>query len=136
MTTLKEDLVFGTTSEEKNQTNLESIFNKKLIYRGKFSAFDFDDGATFFVELKTRRIRHDQYPTALIGANKVEIARNNPTRTYWFVFSYIDGMYGIQYSKEFDSFEHTDYSRGNREDYHNRPQHTYFIPYKLLNKLF
>lgn len=135
MPSLKEDLAYGTKSEEKNQSNLEQLFGKKLIYRGKFAEFDFDDGATFFVELKTRRIPHDMYPTALIGANKVATARNNPNRTYWFCFAYEDGIYGIQYSKEFDSFDHTDYSRGDRADFHNRPQHTYFIPCGLLKKL-
>ena len=134
--TLKTDLDYGTTSESNNRKKLESIFKKKFIHRGGFSTFDYDDGATFFVELKTRRIVHDRYPIALIGANKVQTARENPTRTYWFCFAYEDGIYGIQYSKEvFDTFEHSDYSRGEREDYHNRPQHTYFIPCELLQKL-
>ena len=134
--TLKADLAFGEKSEEANTTKLNCIFKKNFIRRGGFSTIDYDDGATFFVELKTRRIKHDRYETALIGGNKVDTARNNPNRTYWFCFNYEDGIFGLEYSKElFDTFERTMYSRGDRPDYHNKPQDTIFIPYKLLKKL-
>jgi hypothetical protein len=134
--TLSSDLAYGTTNEQTQQTRLEKFFNKKLNRRGGYSTFDYDDGATLFVELKSRRIPHNKYPTAIIGANKVETAEKNPNRAYWFCYAYEDGIYGIKYSKEvFDTFQHEDYSRGERADYHNRPQHCYFIPSDLLVKL-
>lgn len=134
--TLASDLVYGTQNEHAKHTALERFFKTKLSRRGGYSTFDYDDGATLFVELKSRRIRHNQYPTAIIGANKVRVAENNPTRDYWFCYAYEDGMYGIKYSKTlFDTFEHTEYSRGERSDYHNRPQHCYFIPSHLLQRL-
>lgn len=136
MPTLKSDLAFGTASEFKKHETLESIFKKTLIHRGGYAPFDYDDGATLFVELKTRRIPHDKYPTAIIGANKVETAFKNPNHTYWFCYSYEDGIYGIEYSKElFDTFTTSNYSRGEREDYHNNAQECVFIPYELLEKL-
>lgn len=136
MATLKSDLAFGTANESAQHKTLEGIFKKKLIHRGGFTPFDYDDGATLFIELKSRRIPHDKYPTAIIGANKVEAAASNPNRTYWFCYAYEDGIFGIQYSKElFDTFEKTEYSRGSREDYHNKPQECVFIPCKLLKKL-
>lgn len=134
--TLANDLAYGTGNEKTQLKILENFFKKPLTRRGGYSTFDYDDGATLFVELKSRRIRHNKYPTAIIGANKVEVAKANPTRSYWFCYAYEDGVFGIQYSKElFDTFECTDYSRGEREDYHNRPQSCYFIPSEYLQKL-
>jgi hypothetical protein len=134
--TLKNDLAFGTANEQAKQTKLEAFFKTKLTHRGGSSTFDYDDGSTLFVELKSRRIPHNKYPTAIIGANKVETAANNPSRQYWFCYAYEDGLYGIEYSKElFDTFEHNDYTRGDRPDYNNKAQSCYFIPSKLLMAL-
>lgn len=135
--TLKGDLTFGTNSERSNQSKLEGFFKRKLTRAGGYSTFDFNDGATLFVELKTRRIPHDRYKTAIIGANKVETAAQNPDRSYWFCYAYEDGIYGIEFQKDlFATFERSEYSRGDREDYHNRPQTCVFIPSHLLTKIF
>jgi len=134
--TLASDLAYGINSEVTHKQSLEGFFKKSLTRRGGYNTFDYDDGATLFVELKSRRIRHNKYPTAIIGANKVDVAALNPSRSYWFCYAYEDGIYGIPYSKEvFDDFEVSDYSRGDRMDYHNRPQKCYFIPSHLLQKL-
>ena len=136
MPTLKGDLEFGTKSEQTVQSTLENVFEKKLIRRGGYSSFDYDDGETLYVELKTRRIRHTAYPTAIIGANKVFVASKNPTKKYWFCFSYLDGLYGIEYSKElFDTFERSIFERGERNDCMNNAQDCYFIPISFLKKL-
>jgi len=136
MPTLKGDLEFGTKNEEVIHSTLENVFKKSLVRRGGYSTFDYDDGGTFYVELKTRRINHNAYPTSLIGANKVAIAANNPTKKYWFCFSYQDGLYGIEYNKElFNTFDHSTYMRGARDDCANNVQHCYFIPIEKLQKL-
>ena len=130
------DKAFGTASEVTNLSKLEGHFEKKLIHRGGWNCFDYDDGATLFVELKTRRVLHTKHPDTPIGANKVDIASKNPDRTYWICYSFLDGIYGIQYSKElFSTFERRMYSRGDRADYHNRPQECVFIPNHLMKKL-
>jgi hypothetical protein len=136
MPTFANDFAFGTTQEKKMHSVLEGHFNKKLNYRGGSASFDYDDGATFYVELKSRTINHDDYPTTLIGANKVAICEANPTREYWFCWNYRDGLYGIKYSKEkFATYECKPYSRGARSDYHNKPQLCYFIPITDLIRL-
>ena len=141
MATFADDYQFGTTKEIPTKPILESFFNTPLTRRGGCAIFDYDNEATksnnvLHIDLKSRRIPHNQYATAIIGANKVEIAESNPSRTYWFVFKYIDGLYGIKYSKElFDTFEHTDFSRGDRTDFHNNPQHCYFIPSDKLVRI-
>jgi len=103
----------------------------------KKSTFDYNNEAkNVFCDLKTRRIPHDMHLTAIIGANKVETARLNPQNKFFFIYKYSDGIFGIQYSKEkFDTFEHREYSRGDREDYHNTPQDCYFIPHKELVRI-
>ena len=131
------DLAFGRQSEANVQSRLETYFERKLVRGGRFAPFDYNDGSTLFVELKTRRIPHNKYPTAILGANKVEIAEKNPSHQYWFCYSYEDGIFGIPYSKEvFDTFEHSDYLRGERDGICDRPQHVYFIPSTSLKRLF
>ena len=100
--------------------------------------FDYDNleeasTQTMFIELKSRRIPHNLYPTTIIGANKVATAEANPDRSYWFCYKYIDGIWGIKYDKAlFATFERSDFSRGERSDYHNIPQECYFIPREHL----
>ena len=134
MPTFKDDYKYGTQNEQNVKSKLDVFFNTKLIHRGGNSTFDYDNGSNIFVELKSRRIRHDQYDTAIIGANKVESAKKNPQNTYWFCYLYEDGLYGIKYDAEkFAKYDCRAYSRGSREDKNDRPQMCYFIPTSHLS---
>lgn len=136
MPTFKDDYSFGTNEESKQKGVLEKVFGVTLHHRGGSSTIDYDDGQTFYLELKSRRVKHDQYDTTIIGANKVKFAADNPTRTCWFCWNYTDGIYGLKYDKKvFDTFKHGEYWRGSRPDYHNHAQHVYWIPHSLLTKL-
>jgi len=130
--TFASDFQFGTANEVPVKQKLEKFLGEPLIRRGGMALFDYDNNnetKMIFSEVKTRRIRHDAYPTAIIGANKVNEAQRNPKNTYWFFFDYLDGLYGIKYDEEkFSEYERTEYSRGDRPDYHNRPQDCVFIP--------
>lgn len=133
MATFRNDYAYGTQNEEPVRLRLEQFFNRRLHRRDRYAPFDFDDGATLFLELKSRRSHSGAFPTAIIGGNKVDIAKNNPTRTYWFCFQYEDGLYGIQYDpKVFDTFERRLFQRGYRNDFHNNPQECVFIPIRNL----
>lgn len=126
--TFASDYKFGTANEIPVQQKLEKFLDTPLLRRGGMALFDYDNNKVFG-EVKTRRIRHDAYPTAIIGANKVHEAKRNPDNTYWFFFDYVDGLYGIKYDEEqFSHYEQRSYSRGDRFDYHNKPQECYFIP--------
>lgn len=63
-----------------------------------YHPFDFKtaDDSTF-VELKARTFAHDKYPTTMVGQNKVDCARLSPSKTYYFAFSFTDGLYWIRY---------------------------------------
>lgn len=126
--TFASDYAFGTANETPVQKKVEQFLETPLIRRGGMSTFDYDNDK-IFCEVKSRRIPHNAYPTAIIGANKVDEAQRNPKNTYWFFFDYVDGLYGVKYDEEkFSQYERTDYSRGDRADYHNRPQECVFIP--------
>lgn len=91
---------------------------------------------TIYAELKSRRIKHDEYDTAIIGLNKIE-ACTNPDVDYYFVYSYLDGIYYIKYDKTlFSTFVvDTSYQRSDRVGCSNRPSAVVYVPIKNL-KLF
>ena len=137
MVSQKEDLKFGTASEQNNKAAVEALAVEPMIWRGGYSLFDYcNKECTIYVELKTRRIAHDDYGTALIGKNKVDFCCDD-TKKYYFMFSYTDGNYFIKYSKDlFNSFDTNDsYKRGERNDCVNRADYIMLIPTELLVKL-
>ena len=131
------DYLLGFGSERRCISLLGNFFTKPFFSNGRYAPFDYSDEAkTIYVELKTRRINHDTYPTTIIGANKVEQC-NDPTKQYWFAYCYQDGIYVIQYNKElFDTFEtNPEYQRSNRSDTMNNSQHVIFIPIHHLAQI-
>ena len=67
MATQSADLEFGTRNEDVIKNQIEAIVGTPLIKQGGYSIMDYtNDIKTIYVELKTRRIKHDAYPTALI----------------------------------------------------------------------
>ena len=137
MATFKNDYAFGIKSEKDLHEKLENHFETKLVRRGGYASFDFDNTTNLYLELKTRRICHNNYPTALVSASKIKVASENPQNTYWICYGFVDGIYGIKYDKElFDTFEIGDYTRGNRTDFKNVVQTICFIPTEHLIRLF
>lgn len=131
-----EDIRFGTESETNLHKQIESLVGDEVIWKGGFDTFDFHNKAkTIWVELKTRRIKHDTYPTALIGKNKVEFC-NSPGVDYYFVFSYLDGLFYIKYDKAlFDTFkDNNNFYRSVRDDCNTARQTVIYIPIEHLKK--
>jgi hypothetical protein len=122
-------------------TNLEILqlyLDTKLERKGGYAVFDFENPSkTVFVELKSRRIKHDTYDTAIIGLNKIAFCELVSDVEYWIAFCYTDGVYIIKYDKElFDTFDvRRDYVRGVRNDVLNKPQTVALIPINLLTKI-
>lgn len=136
--TLKKDLEFGLKSEEKVKGTLEQAFGCPLTKQSSFCRMDFrNSSSTLYVELKTRRIRHNQYDTIIIGANKVRFC-TDPDKDYYFVYSCLDGIYYIKYDEElFSTFDGVrGFERNTRDEAHvNHPTDVVLIPTKLLKKL-
>jgi hypothetical protein len=137
MLTQAADLAFGITHENTLIPRLQSQFHTELLRgAGKYSRMDYHNPTkTLFIELKSRRIRHDAYPTAIIGLNKVEFCAD-PAKEYYFVFNYTDGLYYIKYEKElFDTFEiDRNYRRTFRADAYNPIQQVVKIPVQHLRR--
>lgn len=88
------DLKFG----DNNECSLLPLFRKqygadikKSTYR--YSFFDYSDDQTL-LELKSRRINHDKYPTALCNLEKIKKLAQDPRQAY-LIFSYLDGVFEI-----------------------------------------
>tara|TARA_R110001592_G_scaffold82881_2_gene245372 strand:+ start:5154 stop:5591 length:438 start_codon:yes stop_codon:yes gene_type:complete len=112
MNTQKEiDLRYGFKSEEEIHQYLESYFGELLRTdeneeMGKYYEFDkYND--KLYLELKTRRINHNQYSSLMFGKNKLikgrELKEANPSLRIFFLWRCLDGVYYW----ELDSSEHT-----------------------------
>jgi hypothetical protein len=133
----RDDLQFGDESERANLSRLSAFVNAPLQKTTAFHPMDYtNEGNTLYLELKTRRIRHNQYPTALIGKNKVDFC-SDPSKTYYFCFCYNDGLYFIKYDPEvFKTFRvEEDYTRTPRYGCVNRSQTLVHIPHEFLTPL-
>jgi len=97
------DLVFGKLKEVEIKEILEGFFNTKLNTSSKYNLIDFynDD---IYIELKSRRNTYQKYNTTIIGSNKIDYVKTLNKKSL-FVFNFIDGLYYIEYSPLFDSFD-------------------------------
>lgn len=134
-----EDLKLGELNETKAIPIISSFLKTDLKKsKNKYATFDFfNDPKTIYVELKSRRIKHDKYQSALIGENKVLWCKN-PNVNYYFVWLYNDGIYYLKYDKElFDTFRvEKDYVIKMRFDVGSfETSNVVHIPTKYLNKI-
>ena len=137
MLSQEEDIAYGKKSEMNLHKTIESLVGDTVEWKGGFEIFDYSNkGRTIWVELKTRRIKHDDYPTAIIGSNKLELCKKTEGVEYYFVYNYLDGIYYIKYDKAvFDTFEvNPEYRRGERFGCTNSPSSVVFIPTGLLKR--
>jgi len=135
--TLRNDLTFGLASETQNIRWIQNFLGTTLEKTSTYSVMDWTStDNTIYVELKTRRIKHDAYPTAIIGQNKVAFC-SDPNKKYYFCYSYLDGLYYIKYDADvFANFErNNDYHRSYRPDTSNNASGVIFIPVNLLTSL-
>lgn len=130
----KEDLIFGGNNERDVLPLLIKYFNQHLEKtKDTHDTKDFV-GVTIDMELKSRRIPHNKYPTALVGENKI-LARDK-SRDYYVVWKYTDGLFYLKYDKElWDTFTIEAFQRGQRIDCHDRPSRVYHVPYRYLKKI-
>jgi hypothetical protein len=131
-----DDVVLGSDSESRNFLTLQRYLSTTLEHNGTYAVMDFSNPTkTVYVELKTRRIRHNQYPTALIGKNKIDFC-NDASKSYYFVYSYVDGLFAIKYNKAlFDTFETSAYKRNDRPDAPAVENTVVYIPYEHLTRV-
>jgi len=116
---------------------IEELVGEAVARQGGYNIMDYTNASkTIYAELKTRNISSTRYLTAMVGKNKVEFC-NDPTKTYYFVFCYTDGVFYIKYDKDLFAtfYEENDFMRGERADCVNRPQRIVHIPRSKLTAL-
>lgn len=95
------DLNYGETNEERIYKYLCKKYpdlkkTKDNVNYGKYYEFDFYND-NMFIELKTRRINFNQYPTLMFGYNKFlkgeELLRQNEKLKIYYLFSLNNGLY-------------------------------------------
>jgi len=101
----RNDLNFGFKSEEEIHSILEQEFGKLLRSSknpemGKYYEFD-KYNEDYFIEVKTRRIKHDQYPSLFFGNNKYqkgeELLKKSPHLRIFYLWKCNDGIYGWEH---------------------------------------
>jgi len=120
------DVTFGKKSEMEMIPFLNKYYGeehfKGVLPNGEVDEYDRHDfwnaSKTAKRELKTRRITHTQYSTALINQSK--ILNQDPNVAYTYIWKYTDGIYFLDYDKTvWDTFyvkkNHTVYRDGRYE---------------------
>ena len=125
------DIKMGSNGEIEVLPILETFFNEKL-YKNtdRYALFDFEND-TKLIELKTRNNKKDQYPTTIIGKNKIDFGCHSEKDIY-FVFKFTDGLFYYKYDSN-DTFEN---KMGGRSDRNKKEYKPYvYIDIKLLIKI-
>lgn len=94
-----QDLRFGFQSEKDSHAILSQVFGELKDTKDKYGThFEFDKyNDNYFIELKTRRIRHNQYDSLMFGKNKYikgeELLKENPELEIYYIWRCNDGIY-------------------------------------------
>lgn len=91
------DMEFGFKEEIKVKEELEKYFGILKLLE-KYSTFDYEN-EKFLIELKSRRIKHDKYPTAMVNYSKILKTANSKKRRI-IVFNYTDGLFYWEVNSE------------------------------------
>ena len=100
MEVLNADISFGTQKEVEILNRLSAYFGENIQRAtDKFSPYDgFSENAKY--EIKSRRTRYNQYPTTIIGVNKLK----TEFQKLIFCFNFTDKLCYIEYNEE--KFKH------------------------------
>lgn len=97
---LQRDLRFGLNEEVVYKPHLEKWIGGSLKKLDCMNLFDFEVcDQKILLELKSRRITHNKYPTTLIGENKVNYAVEKLKEGYevYFIYNFLDGLYFVKF---------------------------------------
>ena len=94
------DLIMGQENEIKFKKFMNSYENIKLKkYKDKYAELDFRY-QNRLLELKSRTISHNQFPTTIVGENKIKKARRKNNFKTEFYFLFTDGLYRWDYNED------------------------------------
>ena len=130
MNKFNEDKIYGDNSEKNIIDCIEKYFDTEITKTTDYyHLMDFYDDNNYY-EIKSRRNKYNQYPTTMIGYNKILYAQKS-NNDVSFIFSFIDGNYYCKYNK-WDKFN---INMGGRDDRGKEEFKKYFyIPIENLTK--
>jgi len=114
---MDKDIAFGLKSEATLLLGIKNTFGEGYEkIQNTYHSYDFQDGDNY-IELKTRRCKHNTYPTTMIGYNKVKYAQDRPTCNFKFLFKFEDGLYqhDFQHDKTYNIMDGGRWDRGRQE---------------------
>jgi hypothetical protein len=114
----KADRLLGNATEKELLPVLSKYFNLSLTPTERYFVFDYIS-ATTYIELKTRRTPKAQFPTTLIGKNKIDYA-DTCGKDVYFVFNFSDKLCYWKYDRN-DIGDKVKFGRGGRFD-RGRPE--------------
>jgi len=128
----QQDKLMGEMEEDRLVEIINEKWNSGLVKMPENSILDFrSSSGGYYVEIKSRRNRYNQYPTTMVGYNKIRHIIDNGLNCI-FVFAFTDGDYYYTFNPN-DEFE---VSKGGRND-RGRPEYNqyWYIPIVKLIKL-
>lgn len=133
MRNFHKDYLVGRASEEKYLPSLQNAFNDLTLTHTKHKSDIFDYvGENKYIELKTRTFENTKYPDTMIGLNKIQYAKANPDKEYYFVFAFTNGLYYWKYNED----DKLNYRKGGRYDRgFNEIKEYAYIPISLLKNI-
>ena len=123
----------GKLIEVKYLPCLQKAFNDETLThtKKKCDIFDFVS-VNKFIEIKKRNFDYSKYPDTMIGLNKINYAKENPDKEFYFVFVFNDGLYYWKYNNE----DKLNYRKGGRFDRgYNEIKDYCYIPINLLKNI-
>tara|TARA_B110000261_G_C13046735_1_gene342534 strand:- start:211 stop:612 length:402 start_codon:yes stop_codon:yes gene_type:complete len=118
----------GEENEIKYKSDIEKIVKCNLDLTTKFHTFDYENkDEKILVELKCRNCFKNNYPTTMIGMNKINKSKIKLDEGYkiFYFFHFKDGLYYIEYNNQL-KYEINDGFRYDRiETIINKPKYAY-----------
>jgi len=112
----KNDVELGENGENTTKAIIEKFLSITLTKStDKYAIFDYYNDNTF-IELKTRRIKHDTYSTLMFGYNKFKkgLEHLKDGKNVYFFFNCLDGIYYWKLTD--DTKSHITIGTGGRQD--------------------
>ena len=134
MSKKQQDISFGLNKELELLNSIRRVpFCENVVKTpSEFDEVDFESDIAF-LELKSRRIPHNKYGTALIGCNKIRKMQRLGKPNNYIVWNYLDGIFYMKYDP--NTFNFTEEMQRVWRDGKCEESLVYKIPYTILTKL-
>jgi hypothetical protein len=123
----QKDMEFGFKEEIRIKSILEEYFGELKVL-DKYNSFDYEN-EEYLIELKSRRIPHNKYDTAMVNYSKI-LRTSNINKKRVIIFNYSDGLFYWYINNDYDI------GKGGRNDRGEVEVHIMaFIKKELLQNL-